>query len=160
MTAFANDFISLLQFLIPGFLTAWVFYGLTPHPKPAQFERVIEALIFTLIVQAFVLSTTFFFGVGDAPWFDATDFNAVHLPISLVLAVVLGLLLAVGANHDFFHRFCRRIGISRQTSYPSEWFGAFNEHLTYVVLHLKDERRIYGWPVDWPSDPEKGHFRS
>ena len=30
--------------------------------------------------------------------------------------------------------------------------------MTYVVLHLKDERRLYGWPIEWPSDPNKGHF--
>ena len=30
---------------------------------------------------------------------------------------------------------------------------------TYVVLHLEDERRLYGWLEEWPSSPELGHFR-
>jgi hypothetical protein len=25
-------------------------------------------------------------------------------------------------------------------------------------LHLNDERRIYGWPEEWPSDPRAGYF--
>jgi hypothetical protein len=28
----------------------------------------------------------------------------------------------------------------------------------YIVLHLKDGRRIYGWPQQWPSDSSTGHF--
>ncbi|HEB27585.1 MAG TPA: hypothetical protein ENI05_07385, partial [Porticoccus sp.] len=24
--------------------------------------------------------------------------------------------------------------------------------------HLHDERRLYGWPIEWPSEPTKGHF--
>jgi hypothetical protein len=32
------------------------------------------------------------------------------------------------------------------------------KNVTYVVLHLKDERRLYGWPIEWPSVPDRGHF--
>lgn len=27
-----------------------------------------------------------------------------------------------------------------------------------MVLHLPGERRLYGWPREWPSSPNKGHF--
>jgi len=52
----------------------------------------------------------------------------------------------------------RKLGITKETSYPSEWFGVFSKNVTYVVLHLEDERWIYGWPIEWPSEPGKGHF--
>jgi len=26
------------------------------------------------------------------------------------------------------------------------------------VLHLEGGRRIYGWPIEWPTDPKNGHF--
>ncbi len=32
------------------------------------------------------------------------------------------------------------------------------KNVTYVVLHLKDERRLYGWPIEWPSLHDRGHF--
>ena len=50
----ADNFLAVIAFLLPGFITAWIFYGLTSHPKPSQFERTIQALIFTFIVQIFV----------------------------------------------------------------------------------------------------------
>ena len=51
-SATKQDVVSLLYFLLPGFLAAWVSYGLTAHPKREAFERVIQALIFTVIVRA------------------------------------------------------------------------------------------------------------
>ena len=32
------------------------------------------------------------------------------------------------------------------------------KNVTYVVLHFEDERRLYGWPIEWPSEPGNGHF--
>lgn len=26
------------------------------------------------------------------------------------------------------------------------------------MLHLKGGRRLYGWPEEWPDQPDKGHF--
>lgn len=51
MDKVAPELIAILQYLLPGFLAAWVFYGFTSFPKPSEFERVIQALIFTFIVQ-------------------------------------------------------------------------------------------------------------
>ena len=54
MDTLFNNATTLLTYLLPGFLAAWVFYGLTSHPKPPQFERTVEALVFTFVVQALV----------------------------------------------------------------------------------------------------------
>ena len=48
----ASEAVAVLTFLLPGFVSAAVFYSLTSHPKPNEFGRVIQALIFTIIVQA------------------------------------------------------------------------------------------------------------
>ncbi|SRR6266404_1543110 len=158
MGSIAKETIVLAQYLLPGFLAAWVFYGFTSHPKPDQFERVIQALIFTLIIQAIVfVEKAALIAIGQhlkvGPW--TSDSEVV---CATVTAVLLGAVFAYFANYDGFHRFARRIGITRETSYPSEWFGAFLKNVTYVVLHLKDGRRIYGWPNEWPSEPKRGHF--
>jgi hypothetical protein len=55
MPEIAKDVVSLLSFLLPGFLAAWVFYSLTSRPMPAQQEGVFQALIFTLFVKAIVI---------------------------------------------------------------------------------------------------------
>lgn len=55
--------------------------------------------------------------------------------------------------------YCSRTGeVSNRSSQPSEWCGVFCKYPMYVTLHYKDDRRLYGWPEVWPSDPEKGHF--
>lgn len=38
----------LLTFLLPGFVSASIFCGFTSHPKPSQFERTVEALVFLM----------------------------------------------------------------------------------------------------------------
>lgn len=158
MDSISKDVITILQYLLPGLLAAWIFYGFTSYPKPPQFERVIEALIFTLIIQSVVffekvavLKVGVLWNVGN--WNEHSE-----IICSTVSAIFLGALFSYYANNDKFHKLIRHIGISRETSYPSEWFGTFLKNVTYVVLHLKDERRIYGWPIEWPSDPDRGHI--
>lgn len=158
MPELSKDVISLLQYLLPGFLVAWVFYGLTSHQKPSQFERVVQALIFTLAVRALVFGERFVLEyVGQwkpiRPWDTEAD-----LTCSFLSAILLGLAIAYLINTDGFHRFLRDRGLSKRSAHPSEWCGTLSERARYVVLHLKDDRRLYGWPKVWPSDPEKGHF--
>lgn len=158
MPELSKDILTLLQYLLPGFLVAWVFYGLTSHQKPSQFERVIQALIFTLVVRVLVFferGVLEYIGQWKAlrPWDSDAD-----LICSLLSAIVLGVGIAYTANTDGFHRLLREKGISKRSAHPSEWCGVLSDYARYVVLHLKDDRRLYGWPQVWPSDPEKGHF--
>jgi hypothetical protein len=44
----SKDTLSLLYFLLPGLVTAAIYYSLTAHPKKETFERVVQALIFTV----------------------------------------------------------------------------------------------------------------
>ena len=53
--------VDLLQFLLPGFLAAWVFYAFTSYQKPSEFERVIQALIFTLLIKTVTTVARFTF---------------------------------------------------------------------------------------------------
>lgn len=158
MENLSKDLVFILQYLLPGFLSAWVFYGFTSFSKPSQFERVIQALIFTLIIQSivFVEKYTALKIGGILSFGDWT--NRSELLCSTITAFFLGVVFAYFANNDKFHRLARNIYLTRETSYPSEWFGAFLKNITYVVLHLEDERRLYGWPIEWPSEPDRGHF--
>ena len=56
MPELSKDVVALLQYLAPGFIMAWVYYGLTSHAKPSQFERVVQALIFTVVLVVIVLA--------------------------------------------------------------------------------------------------------
>lgn len=158
METLPKEFIALLQYLLPGFVAAWVFYSFTSFPKPSQFERVVQALIFTIFVQVFVfIIRNGLFYIGDTwPIFTWTEHS--NLLWSIISAILIGILFSSFANSDKIHKKLRTWGITKETSYPSEWFGAFLKNITYVVLHLDGARRLYGWPIEWPSEPEKGHF--
>ena len=151
------ELVALLRYLLPGFLTAWIFYGFTSYPKPSEFERIVQALIFTILVQSVVvLAGAAFSWMG---WIQVGFWTSQsELVASVIVATILGFLFVMGANTDWFHTIVRKLGISKETSYASEWFGVFAKNVTYVILHLKDERRIYGWPMEWPSEPDNGHF--
>ena len=158
METFAKDFITLLQYLLPGFVAAWVFYSFTSFPKPSQFERVVQALIFTIFVQAFVFITKKIFLLIETKWTLFNWNSHFVLIFSIAFGILLGIIFSYFANNDKIHKKLRDWGITKESSYPSEWFGAFLENVTYVVLHFEDGRRLYGWPIEWPSEPEKGHF--
>src|SRR6185437_8385687 len=151
--------VDVLTYLLPGFITAALFYTLTPSPKPIPFERVIQALIFTILVQAgvFVIQLSLIASgsrLGSfGPWTED-----VRLVWSVVVAVGLGLAMAWAMNTDRVHRLLRKIGITHQTSFSSEWFGALSQNRGFMVLHLTGERRLYGWAEEWPSTAGKGHF--
>lgn len=158
MPELSKELVALLQYLAPGFLVAWVFFGLTSHNKPSQFERVVQALIFTVVIQVLVLAEERGLKfVGQAFSFGQwTDTSA--LASSMLTALLVGLVLSACVNADAFHRLTRRLGISHRTGHPCEWFGIFSEHPRYVALQLRDGSRVFGWPKVWPSEPANGHF--
>jgi len=158
MENIATDVISLLRYLLPGFLSAWIFYGFTSFKKPSQFERVVQALIFTLLIQPLVIlveKTSFF--VGNYISLGGWGANSETIT-SVIVAIILGIFFAFFTNNDRFHKFFRKMNVTKETSYPSEWYGEFSNRVCYVVLHLVGGRRLYGWPKEWPSTHDKGHF--
>lgn len=158
MPEISKEVVSLLIFLMPGFLSAWVIYGLTSHTKPVQFERVVQALIYTVSIKAIVfLEQTFAEWAGRFFTFGQWTENS-NLIASLLTAVLLGLLISKFLNGDHLHNCFRRWGFTSRSSHPNEWSDVLSKFPSYVVLHLTGERRVYGWPEVWPSDPKDGHF--
>jgi hypothetical protein len=155
----SKEIIQILIYLLPGFVAAWLYYGLTSFPKPSQFERIIQALVFTVLIQfatsvlKWILLTIGKYVSCMGVWNDDTGLVA-----SVVIAFLFGLTFCKYSNNDKIHNILRKLKITQSTSYPSEWYGAFAENPTYVVLHLTDGRRLYGWPLQWPSQPNSGHF--
>ncbi len=144
--------LEVLIFLLPGFVAAAIFFTLTSHPKPDTLERTILALIFTFIIQSIMQAVDSFTDI-QLP-------ESYSLGILALVAIVVGIIAAYCINHDLPHRILRIINITKENSYPSEWYSAFSQHEeSYVVLYLYDGRSVYGWPTEWPSKPAEGHFR-
>jgi len=158
MPEIAKETVALLTYLLPGFLVAWLFYAFTSHAKPTHAERIIQALIFTLLVGSLVvLERIVLQFVGRWHALGAWDKDA-ELLASVSTALLLGLLIAHLTNRDTLHRLLRRFNLSQRSSSPSEWCTVFAARRQFIVLHLKDDRRLYGWPLVWPSESGKGHL--
>ncbi len=155
----SSEIVDAIYRLLPGFVTAWIFYGLTAHPKASSFERVIQALIFTLFVDAIVrLVGVSLVGLGSRFEYTIGQWNADNAFIwKVAIAILLGFVFAWFANGNRFHSLLPH-WMSKRTSYPSEWFSAFNRTKRHVYLQFVDDRRIFGWPEEWPDEPGKGHF--
>lgn len=147
-----------LVYLMPGFLAAWIYFGLTSHPKPPQFERVIQALVLTFVIQAITPAIRWSaVALGRVltlgSWTVASERMA-----QFAIAVVIGIAFAILTNSDSIHKWLRSLRLTTRTSHPSEWYAVLATHVYYVVLQLHDGRRLYGWPKEWPQMPSGGHF--
>lgn len=155
----SGDIINLVVFLLPGFVCAWVFYGLTSHLKPSQFERTIQALIYTFVIRSIVICIEFIFiKIGSIFLIIGQWSKSTEMLISLVVSLCLGVIFAYLVNADMLYRYLRKFKLTTRTSHPSEWFYVFSEKITFVILHMRDGRRLYGWPKEWPLEPNKGQF--
>ncbi|TMU78940.1 hypothetical protein FGA82_14820 [Pseudomonas fluorescens] len=159
MDDLVKEVIPLLQYLIPGFLSAWIFYSLTAFKRPDTFGQIVQALIFTFVIQGAV------WGIGSlclwvgSKGFSVGPWNAKAETIwAFVVSVTLGLLSCYLATNDKLHAWLRSRNVTKQTSYPSDWFSIFAQHHRLVTLHLNDERRVFGWPVEWPPESSSGQF--
>ena len=150
------DLLKQFQFLLAGFVAAWVFYGLTPYKRPTAFERVAQALVYTAIVQ---LTAT---GLAEILGFFGWEAATAILPgpaSVFLLAVFLGVIFAWMTNRDYPHAWLRRVGLTMQTARKCNWADALDmDNYHFVILNLKDGRRIYGWPSFWPNTHEDDHF--
>lgn len=152
-----SDIVKAIFQMLPGFISAWIFYGLTAHARPTPFERVVQAFIFTMFSEAVVIVMgKLFLLVGTwksmGIWTEDTAFVW-----KVLTSIALGLTFACLANTNKLHQ---RLPdwITKRTSYPSEWFSAFSRNKLCVYLNLKGDRRIFGWAEEWPDEPGKGHF--
>ena len=117
----SSEVLKILLYLLPGFISAWIFYGLTSYTRPTQFERIVQALIFTVFTQVCVLvirGVSIFIGKHTEILF-VWDEN-ISLILSIFIAIIIGLFFARFANNNKIHSFLKKKGFTKETSYPTE----------------------------------------
>ena len=129
----STDILQVIYFLLPGFVAAWIFYGFTAHPRQSPFERVVQALIFTALVQPLTAGLRLFLlAVGDwrslGVWTEAVGFGW-----SVALASAVGVLAAALSNNSLRHGWLAG-WVTKRTSSPSEWYTALARYPGFVCL--------------------------
>lgn len=152
-----TELIQVLQYVLPGLFAAAIFYLVTPYKRPPPFEQVVQAMVFTLLIQVatfveqqFALLVGRSFSLGH--WTEQSEFAANFIN-ALLLGGGIGYIGSSYKARSWLYRFSGKMSLD-----ASEWFAAFEKNERFVVLQLKDGRRLFGWPKQWPSDPNEGHL--
>ena len=103
MQELSKDVVALLQYLAPGFIVAWVYCGFAPHVKPSQFERVVQALVFTVVVQVLVRMERLALEYGGRALRVGAWTTESTVLASLLTALLLGLAIAGITRQDLMN---------------------------------------------------------
>ncbi len=149
-----SDALAMLLGLLPGFLTAEIISAFAIRERREPLDRIIQALLYTFLSHVTWIVFCKTVGSGrDVPW--SSGGHVVGLGICALLWGVVGVWLV---NAGILHRRLRKWHFTKRTSRPYAWYDAFYRTTQYVVVHLKDRRRILGWPKLYPENPGQGHL--
>lgn len=152
-----KDLFPILVFLLPGFVSVGVIEILCVRKPKDAFERVIEALIFTLLnLAGFLIIRALLERVPNIR-FDHLEFlTAGNVGLMAFCALAIGVGFAAEINHEWLLGFLNnQIHLTRKTAKPSTWNETWSHARKFVVVHLDDGRRIYGWPTFYSDSPEE-----
>lgn len=149
--------------LLPGFCAAYVIQHLCVRRKQSDLDKVVEALLFSLLL---FLSTLPFFGfVLPLSWRPAAtpvgtvytiEIHYGHLAALFLLAIAVGVIYAFNINRDLALRLVRRIGLTDRTARSSVWNDAFLDIPgCYLQVELSDGRIVVGYLRYYSDDPEE-----
>jgi hypothetical protein len=161
MPDFRFEAIGILVILLPGFFAARLEQRLTTNPKQSEFDKTIEALLYSFFIYLIFTAITRSFPVSivvaksDQEAHYSLQANLPHLALLPVIAVALAWMVSFGANNDLFGRFFRWVGATRRTWRVSIWSDVFHNYGGVVQVELADGRYVVGW-LKYYSDSEEG----
>jgi hypothetical protein len=153
--------LAVLLILLPGFLCARIVQSLCVRPKQTELDKVIEALLYTLLVYAlFVLLTGNKIPVSlTIETLNGTQRYTLQTePKKLVLLVIIpvGLALLIGwdSTNDLSGRIFRKLRLTQRTTRSSVWSDVFHEVRGIAQIELEDGRSVMGWISYYSDEPE------
>lgn len=150
------DALAVLLILLPGFSCAYLVQLLVVRRKQSDFERVVEAVLFSFLL--YLLCLPFFHWSLPFSWAQSQD-HVFHIQVNKgfilslgMSAVVLGLFYSAALNHDWLLALFRKCGITERTARSTIWNDAFQDIPNhYVSIGLSDKRQVIGY-VRYYSD--------
>lgn len=152
--------LGILLFLLPGFLSALLVRQIAVRAKQSDFEKLIEALVFSFVLYLFNLP--WFGDKLPISWHQTASEYQIHMQWGQLAALFLEAVLLSGAygfvaQHDLLHKSLRKMKITERTSRVSIWNDVLQDiRSTYLFVDLKDGRRVFGYLTYYSDDPEEG----
>lgn len=157
-----SELIPILVFLLPGLLTMGVIEVLVVSRPRDTFDKVVLAFVLTFLnLLLFSVARWSLEKIGwcfCSTWqFDHVNFYTPgNLILIMVCAVGLGVVWSYEATNERLLERLRLKNITTKTHKPSTWREAFIHHKgRWMVVHLKDGRRIYGYPLHYSDEPDE-----
>lgn len=153
--------INILLLLVPGFIATRIIDAITQRREQNDVGRLVEALIFSFLIYAIVNLFTdwqpIFRAVtsGEVTTYKFSTDHILLMTIAIFTALV-PITIGVILHYDLFMKVLRFLRITDKTWRDSLWQDVFIEQKRFLVINLKDERRIYGWPMYYSNDPKEG----
>lgn len=133
---------------------------LTPASKRDNLQKVVTALIFSLVIYTIyaiifkehpvlLVEKTI-----DGEKQYSINFTGHAIVFLLVVSMLIPLAISASIKHDWHMKFFRRFKVTDRTSRTNVWFDVFTDIKSYIVINFEDGRRLYGWPEYFSDDPE------
>jgi hypothetical protein len=147
--------LAILFVLLPGFLCAYITQSLAVRRQQTDTEKIVEALIFSLILYLITLPHFGFTlpihwqDTGHGVFQIAADYW--HLLTLFILSIAVGVLSAANINHDWLMGLMRWANVTERTARTSIWNDAVQEISGWVQVGFDDGTQMRGW-VRYYSD--------
>jgi len=161
----------ILLILLPGFVTLIIERGIAFQEESSSLMIIIKSLIYSFIIYVLIsifsnpieiireeVNDKFIYKIDDNSW------------VYLTASVILGLLIGLLKTKDWLMCLLRKVGLTKRTARGSLWLDVFHEKYShskdfkerreivgaYLVIEMKDGRRVYGWPEYFSDDFNEG----
>lgn|GEM_PF-5970834 len=146
-------------YLLPGFLGAMLYDYLSERDKPTNFDRIIDALVLTLVSSVLVHLC---FGVPLLPTIKVDDHTAVTDIVSLFISknilyislcsVVISIIFSFLNNYGIIYYVLRFIKFTYKNGNLDVWYDTFCKHQGYwICIRYSDGRSLVGWAKFYSS---------
>lgn len=151
--------LAVLLVLLPGFLAAGIVRALCVRTKQTEFDKLIEALVFSFIAYGAFVAVFRRFPLQSGSVGDVREYlTALHpsdVLFLLAFGAAAGLLVGGSITNDFHGKVFRKLRLTNRTSRPSIWLDVFSEIKDYVQLEFQDGRKLIGWPRYFSDTPDE-----
>jgi hypothetical protein len=176
-----NSTLGVFLLLLPGFVTLIVERSLAYQREEAGTTTVAKALVYSFVIYAvFYVFALIWRLLADLAnlnldkmdiFHDQTVTHGLKVLLLLVVSILLGLGIARLKMTDWHMRRARKMHLTKRTARSSIWIDIFQDYFAgkgekrkeekrekgaWVTVHLKDGRRIFGWPQYYADAFEDG----
>ena len=162
--------LTIILFLLPGYLVYWTRRKIAIIKEPSQTEFIIQTIALSALLYVFVAIVAHWVGVFDQavkyildvsafnpvlPPLDAAIWLVAALLIVLVISFIVGILSGLTQKWCWIERIFARLKMSTLHPYNSEWDNLFSKEVGWVQVNGKSGAIYRGYCRSITSYPSQ-----